>query len=167
MNGQRISHTASRDDVFTAAFKRGYGAMGISDFPALLGTAVGRVLHEAYAAAPSALKNIARMANLPDFRQKSTVRLGGAPSLEKVNESGEFTYGTVADTANGWQLLTYGRIIALSRQAMVNDDLSGFATLLRKFGEAAARREADELVTALTSPPTIDDPRFSLVAATR
>ena len=60
------------------------------------------------------------------------------------------------DTANGWRLATYGRIIALSRQAMINDDLSGFATLLRKFGEAASRREADELVSVLTSPPTID-----------
>lgn len=155
MAGQRISHTANRDDVFNAAFRRG-GYMTTSDFPSMLGTAVGRVLHEAYAASPSALKTIARLANLPDFREKSTVRLSGAPSLEQVNEAGEFKFGAMTDTANGWRLFTYGRIIALSRQAMINDDLQGFATLLRKFGEAASRREADELVSVLTSPPTID-----------
>lgn len=155
MGGQRISDSDSRDRIFERAFNT-RSMMGTSDFPAMLGTAVGRVLHDAYAAAPSALKSICRMANLPDFRAKSVIRLGGAPALEQVNESGEFKYGAVSEAANGWQLLTYGRIIALSRQALVNDDLDGFATLLRKFGEAAARREADQLVSVLTSPPAID-----------
>jgi hypothetical protein len=114
------------------------------------------VLQQAYEQSPSALKLISRLSNLPDFRSKSVVRLGGAPSLEKVNEAGEFTYGTVQESANGWRLATFGRIITLSRQAMVNDDLSGFAGLLLKFGEAASRREAEELVAVLLSPPDID-----------
>lgn len=67
--------------------------------------------------------------------------MGDAPSLEKVNEHGAFKYGAIADTANAWRLLTYGRIIGLTRQAMVNDDLEGFATMVQKFGQAAARRE--------------------------
>lgn len=39
---------------------------------------------------------------------------------------------------------------------LVNDDLDGFADMVRAFGDAAARREADELTTILTSPPNID-----------
>lgn len=150
LSGHRIAHSDSRDSILRRAM------MGTSDFPQLLGSAVGRVLHDAYAEAPAALKAVSRLANLPDFREKSVVRLGGAPSLEKVNEHGEFKYGVVNEKANGWRLATYGRIIGLSRQALVNDDLSGFAGLLTKFGQAAARREADELVAALLSPPQID-----------
>jgi hypothetical protein len=148
--GQRVSDSDHRDRVLQRAMHT------TSDFPLLLGNAVGRVLHEAYEQMPSAIKQIARLANLPDFREKSVVRLGGAPSLERVNEAGEFTYGTVDEASAGWRLATFGRIIALSRQAMVNDDLSGFGQLLIKFGEAASRREAEELVSILLSPPNID-----------
>jgi hypothetical protein len=126
--GQRVSDSEHRDRVLHRAMHT------TSDFPLLLGNAVGRVLKEAYEQMPSAIKQLARLSNLPDFRDRSVVRLGGAPSLEKVNEAGEFTYGTVDETSAGWRLATFGRIIALSRQAMVNDDLSGFGQLLLKFG---------------------------------
>lgn len=148
--GERISYGDSRDRILQRAMH------GTSDFPQLLGAAVGRVLHDAYAEAPAALKLVSRLTNLPDFREKSVVRLGGAPSLEKVNEHGEFKYGTVNEAANTWRLATYGRIISLARQALVNDDLSGFAGLLVKFGQSAARREADELVASLIAAPLID-----------
>lgn len=152
--GHRVSDADSRDRIFERALST--RMMGTSDFPSLLGTAAGRVLHDAYAAAPAALKAIARLNNAPDFRARSVARLGAAPNLEKVNEAGEFKYGAVNDYANGWTLATYGKIINLSRQALVNDDLGAFATLLRKFGEAAARREADELVSILVTPGNVD-----------
>ncbi|MDI3511592.1 MAG: hypothetical protein PWQ61_2357 [Betaproteobacteria bacterium] len=161
LTGQRVSDSEPRDRIFQRAMHT------TSDFPLLLGNAVGRVLHQAFEQTPSAIKQIARLANLPDFRSKSVVRLGGAPSLEKVNESGEFTYGTVNEAAAGWRLATFGRIVSLSRQAMVNDDLSAFGQLLVKFGEAASRREAEELVSILLSPPSIDgSPLFHADRAT-
>ncbi|MDH4447240.1 MAG: hypothetical protein QE488_06340 [Acidovorax sp.] len=150
LSGQRVGTGESRDRIIQRALQ------GTSDFKALLGSAVGRVLQAAYAEAPAPLKAVARESNLPDFREKSMVRLGGAPSLEKVNEHGEFTSGAVADEVNAWRLVTYGRIIGLTRQAMVNDDLQGFATLMQKFGQAAARREADELVSVLLNPQQVD-----------
>lgn len=150
LSGQRVQDGDSRDRILKRALHT------TSDFPLLLGNAVNRVLHAAYEDAPATLKTIGRLANLPDFRGKSVVRLGGAPSLEKVSEAGEFTYGTVKESANGWRLATFGRIVGLSRQALVNDDLSGFATMLTKFGQAAARREAEELVSVLLTPPQID-----------
>lgn len=150
LQGVSVGATASRDRIIQRAMHT------TSDFPALLGSAVGRVLHSVYAEIQAPLKAVARLSNLPDFRSRSVVRLGGAPSLERVNESGEFTYGTLDDMENGWRLATYGRIIALTRQAMVNDDLQGFSTLLHKFAQAAARREADELAAILLTPNLVD-----------
>jgi hypothetical protein len=147
--GQSIGREENRDAIIRRSMTTG-------DFPSLLGTAVGRVLYQAYSESPAALKAVSRMTNLPDFREKRMVRLGAAPSLEKVNEHGEFKHGVVNDTTNTWRLATYGRIVSLTRQAMVNDDLSGFADLITKFGQAASRREADELVAALTVNPTVD-----------
>lgn len=150
MSGQSVSLADSRDKIIRRAMH------GTSDFPALLGSAVGRVLSDMYAEVQAPLKSVARLANLPDFRSRSVVRVGGAPSLEPVNEHGEYTHGTLSDAANGWRLTTYGRILALTRQAMVNDDLQGFATLIQKFAQAAARREADELARMLISPAEVD-----------
>lgn len=148
--GERVNTTDSRDRIIRRAMQ------GAGDFSALLGSAVGRVLHAIYEEVQAPLKAVARLNNLPDFRARSVVRLGGAPSLERVNEHGEFTHGALNDTENGWRLATYGRILSLTRQALVNDDLQGFATLLRKFAQAAARREADELVAVLLSPNLVD-----------
>lgn len=148
--GQRLGTSVSRSEIISRSLHT------TSDFPVMLGTAVGRVLHGGYTDAPVVLKEIARLANLPDFREKSVIRLGSAPSLELVNEHGEFKSGTISETSNSWRLATYGRIVGLTRQAMVNDDLGGFSEMLRRFGQAAARREADELVSALLSPQLVD-----------
>lgn len=157
--GQRVDATLSRMQVIERAMH------GTSDFPQIFGTAVGRVLADAYDVAPAALKAVARETLLPDFRQRALMRLGSAPSLEKVNEHGEFTYGTIEEAGNAWSLVTYGRIFALTRQALVNDDLGAFGDLVRSFAEAAARREADELTKALVTPGLVDG--VALFDATR
>lgn len=156
MSGARVQDSWSPTTILERAFHT------TSDFPALINGAANRVLIHAYEQAPVALKAFARRVDMPDFRARQTVRLGGAPSLEKVNEHGEFHYGTVVEGSSTWKLATYGRIIALTRQAMVNDDLSGFSELLTKFGQSAARREAEELTNMLVTPPDIDGkPLFS------
>lgn len=149
-SGHRVTDHESRDAIIRRSLHT------TSDFPALLGDAVGRVLMQAYAESPSAIKAVSRLSNLPDFRTKTAVRLGNEATLELVNEHGEFKHGTVSDRANGWKLATYGRIIGLTRQALVNDDLGGFAELVTKFGQAAAAREADELAQILITPPNVD-----------
>lgn len=135
--------------------ERAMGMHTSSDFPALLGTAAHRVLHDGYDVAPAALKAVARLVSARDFRERTTVRLSGA-SLERVNEHGEYKAGAITEAAAGWKLQTYGRIFAVTRQALVNDDLDALGGLLRQFGQAAAQREADELVDALLNPAQID-----------
>ncbi|MFN4130441.1 MAG: hypothetical protein ACK4GC_11605, partial [Paracoccaceae bacterium] len=50
----------------------------------------------------------------------------GAPDLLRVPESGEFTYGTMGKGREVYALLTYGRIIGITRQTLINDDLDAF-----------------------------------------
>ncbi|BAQ44252.1 prohead protease/major capsid protein fusion protein [Methylobacterium aquaticum] len=122
-----------------------------SDFPLLLGEAINRTLREAYRAAPSGLKRVGRQTTAKDFRDKHRLALSEAPRLEKVNEAGEFKSGTLAETEESYRLATYGRIIGISRQAIINDDLSAFADLARRMGQAAAATEAQLLVDLLVS----------------
>lgn len=136
-----------------------------SDFPIILGDSIGRAVAQAYAAAPLPLKACARERMAADFRALTTVRLGEAPSLETVNEAGEFKYGTVDEGAEAFRLITYGRIFNISRQALVNDDLSVFDSIRTAFVQAALEREAAVLVGLLTSNPTMQTDGIALFHA--
>ena len=122
-----------------------------SDFPALLGNLSNAVMRAALAAAPAAIKMIARKTTLPDFRSRFSVQFGEGPLLEKVNEAGEFKFGTVKEGAESYKLETFGKIFAISRQALVNDNLGAFTDMGRWFANSASYSEAKWLVDLITS----------------
>jgi len=122
-----------------------------SDFPLLLGDVANRVLQEQMAAAPAAIKQICRQATIPDFRNRYSLQLGQAPTLMKVNENGEFKSGTIAEGRESYKLDTYGRIFAINRQAIVNDNLAAFSDIGRLFASSSAQFEAQFLVDLLTA----------------
>ncbi len=128
-----------------------------SDFPNLLANSGNRTLQAAYQSYGGGLKRICRPSTIADFRAKQVLKLGEAPALNKVNEHGEYTYGSPIESKESYSLYTFGRIFAITRQALINDDLGAFGNLIAKFGIAAAEREAQQLATLLTSNPTMAD----------
>jgi hypothetical protein len=127
------------------------------DFPDLLANSGNRTLQAAYRSYQGGLKRICRQSTIADFRAKQVLNLGEMPSLNKVNEHGEFTYGSPTESKASYSLATFGRIFAITRQALIGDDLAAFGNLVGKFGVAAAEREAQQLITLLTSNPTMGD----------
>ncbi|MGY6662217.1 MAG: prohead protease/major capsid protein fusion protein [Glycocaulis sp.] len=122
----------------------------VSDFPALLTESGNRVLANAYRAAQSPLKRIAAQRTAADFRPLSTIRLGEAGKLERVNEAGEITHTTMGEAKESYALDTFARMFALSRKALINDDLGAFGRWSAIMGQAAAETEAALLVELLT-----------------
>lgn len=116
-------------------------ALTTSDFPALLGSVGNRVLLPAYEQNPSTYQRIAKKVNLQDFRRQSLIRDSDFPELKPLNESGELIAGAMSESEESIKLQTFGRKIKLTRQAIINDDLNSFASLLQKIGQAAARHE--------------------------
>lgn len=149
----------SRNEIATRAFQvRGTGYHTTSDFPSLLGGVGARRLRAAYEAAPTTFQLWARRAaNLPDFRITNVLAVGGAPELKKLNEAGEYTYGTISEDATSYRAFSYGRAIALTRQMFVNDDLSAFDRLLQRFGESARRLENRLVYDQIAKNPTMQD----------
>ena len=123
-----------------------------SDFPLILADTVGRTLRASYTAAPSGVRALARQTTAQDFRTKHRLMLDSTGlTLEKVNEAGEFKSGTIAEGEETYRVDTFGRIIGISRQALVNDDLGAFSDLAGRLGQAAAAFEAQFLVDLLVS----------------
>lgn len=128
-----------------------------SDFSLILGDTVNRTLRAAYDAAPSGLRQIARQTNARDFRAKHRLQLSEAPTLEKVGEGGEFKHGGMSEAGETYKIDTFGRIVGISRQALVNDDIGAFSDLSSRLGRSARAFENKTLVDLLESNPAMSD----------
>lgn len=125
------------------------GMLTTSDFPLILANTAGRTLGAAYKRPTSGIRQLAGSTTMADFRTKSRLKLDSGFNLEKVNEAGEFKNAGLIETAEAYALKTFGRILSVSRQALVNDDLGALVDLPRHFGQAAQAFEAQALVDLL------------------
>jgi phage head maturation protease len=133
-----------------------------SDFSLILANTVGRTMRAAYTAAPSGIRQLARQTTVNDFRSKARIMLDSTGlTLERTNEHGEFRSGTIEESQETYRAETFGRILGITRQILVNDDVGAFSDLSRRMGGAAAAFEAKFLVDLLTSGsgagPTMSD----------
>ena len=132
-----------------------------SDFPIALGNAVNRVLMASYQAAQSAIKITSKEVSARDFRPMTGVRTSTGMALAKVEEGGEFTYGTIKEAGETFAVDTYGKVFGVTRQAIVNDDLGIFTNIAPILGKGAALTEATLFANLLTknsgAGPTLSD----------
>jgi HK97 family phage prohead protease len=136
---------------------RAGGAHTTSDFAQILANTANRVLRRAYEAMPQTFRPFTIAGTLPDFKPAPLVGLGDAPALLLTGENGEFKYGSMSDFGDTYRLATYGRIIAITRQTIINDDLNVFSRIPGGFGAQAAQLESDLVYAQLLSNPTMYD----------
>lgn len=128
------------------------------DFSTLFANVANKRLRNAYDENPGTYAMWARRApNAPDFKNISVVQLSGAPALLQTNEHGEFKYGTMKDGGESYAVVTYGRIVSLTRQAIINDDLRAFDRLVSAFGFASRRLENRTVYSQITANAAMAD----------
>lgn len=108
-----------------------------SDFPIVMANVISKQLQAAYQEAPMTWKPLVNETDLPDFKKVSRSQIGDFPQFEKVNEGGEFKRGTLAETGEEYKLATYGKIIGVTRQMIINDDLGALMRVISGIGGAA------------------------------
>jgi hypothetical protein len=72
-------------------------------------------------------------------------------------EGAEFSYGSIAEGRESYQLATYGRIVPLTRQAIINDDLRAFDRALGTAGQRAADLESSIVYNGLLANANLAD----------
>lgn len=137
--------------------QRGAGYHTTSDFPELLADVANKTMQKAYEEAPQTFSAIARQITAKDFKNINMTQFGEAPTLLEVKQHGEYTRGTIVDSKETFALKTYGRIFAITRQAIINDDMSAFSTVPMKFGRQARVLESDLIWAQITGNPTMGD----------
>ncbi len=132
-------------------------AMSTSDYPLLLADATGKALLAMWPTLRSPLVVLTHPDNAADFRVQRRLRPGEFPQLKKVGELAEYTDGTFGETEETWKIDKYGRILGLSYEAQVNDDLDAFGRATRSITLAASTFEGQLLAKAITSNPDMAD----------
>ena len=133
------------------------GSHTTSDFPAILANVANKTVRIAYEAAPRTFTAWARQVTAPDFKINSRTQLSDAPALEKVNENGEFKSGSFSDQKEEYALASYGKIVPITRQAIINDDQSVFTRVPAAMATSAAALESDIVYNILKNNPNLAD----------
>ncbi len=151
----------NRREIAGQAFVRA-GYHGTSDFANVLENVASKALGIGYTEQPETWRTWARVGNLTDFKVASRVNISSFSDLELVLESAEYKEGHLSDLKETIQLAKYGKLFHISREAIINDDLSAMTTIPRGMGRAAARQVGDLAYNILTSNPTLNQDGVAL-----
>lgn len=154
--GMRITGMSKSDRAMAALTQRS-GMHTTSDFPSLLADVANKILRAAYEEAPQTWRPIAKLVNRSDFKSANLLQVGEAPALEEVLEHGEYKSGTIAEGKETIRVRTYGKIFAITRQALINDDTGAFAEVPASFGRSSRTLESNLAWAIITSNPTMGD----------
>lgn len=114
-------------------------AMGTTDFPEILANVLNKTLLPQYETRAPTFQMYAQRRDFTDYRAHRLIRAGDFPLPALVGESGEITQGAMGESRESVTAFKYGRILAISMETLVNDDLGAF----NDFGGMVARRIRD------------------------
>lgn len=136
-------HSTSFDvniEVQRAAFgllaARQIQASGFStiSLPNVFSNTANKFIREGWNAIDQTPLRIAAIRSVRNFQQITTVSLTGALQFEKVAADGEIKHGTLGELTYTNQVETFARMLAITRQDMINDDLGALTAIPRRLG---------------------------------
>jgi hypothetical protein len=148
---------STHEEIVARAFEQRSGYGSTSDFPVVLGNVANTTLRAAYEAAPQTFRPFTRQVEVPDFKDVVRVQLSEGPAFEKVNEHGEYKRGSLSEASEKYRIYSYGKIVALTRQAVINDNFDAFGRLPAEFGKQAAQLESDLVWAQILGNPVMGD----------
>lgn len=134
------------------ALTRGAITQSTSDFALLLENVMHKLLLANYATTPDTWSQFCTTGTVSDFRVHNRYRMGMFGRLDPKNENGEFKNKPITDAEKEViQAQTFGNIINISREMIVNDDMDAFSRLPALLGRAAALSIEIDVYALLTS----------------
>lgn len=126
-------------------------AMTTSDFPLILAGSLHASIRQGYETEPASHRAWVRAQPVVDFRDQQRPILGSAPELEKVMEGGEYKQAPMTEDSTSYKVEKFGRVVGLSWEVMVNDNLGAWLRLQPAMGQKARAKEADLVYAIFTA----------------
>lgn len=145
----------SPNEVAERVLRLSAGGASTSDFAAVFQDAAHKRLLNAFEEAGSTWRSWCSIVPATDFKDIHGVSLAEAPDLDLVTEHGEYKESNFKDKQESYAVGKYGKLVGLTLEMIVNDDLRAFQRLPKLLGAAAGRKESDVIYGLLTSNPTM------------
>ena len=157
-SGGSVKGLSPRQIAETSLNLRAGGYHSTSDFPLVLGNTVNRTLRKEYARLPQTFKPFTTASTVPNFKLKTVVQLGDISSgLDRVVGGGEYKYGTMTEGGESYSVLKYGKIIAITWEAIINDDLNAFSRIPKNIALKTSQLESDIVWGIITANAALSD----------
>ncbi|HAN97145.1 MAG TPA: hypothetical protein DCQ98_06800 [Planctomycetaceae bacterium] len=114
---------------------------------------LNKVLLTAYMRVGTVWQQICGNRPLSDFKPHGMYRLNDAGGFQQVTHDGQLKHITLTDAKSSVQANTYGAILGVTRQDIINDDLGALdqrATILGRMGARSVEEKVFELLLANT-----------------
>jgi capsid protein len=123
-------------------------AFSTTSLPGILANVANKFLLEGFMSVEDTWRQICSIRNVSDFKTATSYRLTGAFQYDKVGPGGELKHGSVSEESYTNKAETYGKMFAVTRQDIINDDLGALTDLPRRIGRGAALKLNDVFWTA-------------------
>lgn len=140
--GERISVGNVREVLeycFPPIHARMSGFSAIS-LPNVLGNVANKQIHAGYMEDDMTWREIAEVRPVSNFFTQNHYRMLDSLEYEEVGSGGELKHGTLGEETYTSQAKTYGKMLALTRNQIINDDASAFVDLRTRLGRGAAKK---------------------------
>lgn len=113
------------------------------DISTILSNVANKFLREGFNAVDMTPMRISAIRPVSDFKTVTTVSLTGDLQYDKLGPSGEIKNGTLGEETYTNKADTYARMLAITRQDIINDDLGALTAVPRRLGRGAGLKLND------------------------
>lgn len=115
-------------------------AFSTTDISNILSNTANKSLLAGYNGVEAAWREVASVSSNSDFKTATRVRLLVDGAFEKVGPAGVLQHGKLNDQSFTNTVETFGQLFSLTRQQIINDDLSAISSMPNMIGRIAAER---------------------------
>ncbi|HIF9513870.1 TPA: ClpP-like prohead protease/major capsid protein fusion protein [Photobacterium damselae] len=142
--GKDAKYCSTKNELVARAFNSG-------DFSDIITESVRTVMRDEAEVRSPLWRELANTEDLPNFKETDLILINDAPDLMAISEDGEYKSATIKGSGEKIQLGSFGREIAFTRQAIINDEIALIAKIPRKFMQAAYRLSDKLMFNAILS----------------
>ena len=147
-SGKTVSRGFTNDTI-KAAFS--------TNVPGILGNVLNKRLQESFKKYEPVAFKLASIADINDFKESEIYSIADSGDLEVVGADSKLADSKLIEGKGTNKLETYGKIIQLTRQQIMNDDLGSFLKTADILGNRCAKTIDKLFFTKLMSNPNFTD----------
>lgn len=156
--GEEIPSRRMNSDVIELAMRcsqvRASSGSSTVSLPGTLSNIANKQMLQSYDDAAGIWSKICSTTDTSDFKAFDSYRMTEAGVLEEVGPSGEIKHTTLGEDKFTNRVMNHARLIGLTEEMLMNDDLGAFQRLARHFGRMSAHAIEQMVIKTLTGAKT-------------